>query len=445
MRKPKIFLIGPTHYVLGGVAVWAHYLLCGLEKQGYDVVFGALNGKFHNADRYLLAYPQRQYIKIDAGVGSAYARERAIKKAIKTVNPDIVLVVNVADVYRAVRGMRRRGQSSFKVVSTIHGVTASLFHDLKKYLDVIDDVIVTNKLTEKMVVKFTGLNSSKIHYAPYGVPISAADLHPKTSGDCLTILYCGRIDNEQKRCQDIPILCAELLSLNLQFKLLIVGDGPTRNSLLSNLSSLSEKHGGRDFYEYHSSVPVEDMNEKAYSRADVLFLPSYWETGPIVVWEAMSQEIPIVTSCYIGSRSEAALVDQENCLMFDIGDMKSAAKKIAESQTDDVRPKLVEGGLELVRRRYSREASIQAWGNVLCEVFAKPLVNVSVEEALHDKSASIGRLERVFGARFAAWLRVILHRPVYTPSAGDEWPHAHSVATKEQIDEFDDLLVGLEQ
>ncbi len=444
MKTPKILIIGPTHYILGGVAVWLSYIVRGLESKGFDVTFGALHGMFHDSDAYLAAYPFKQVVKIDCDVGNDHAKHKAILGAIEAVLPDIVLVVNAADVYPAIRKIRRNIRHKFRVVPTLHGVVPTLFDDMRTYRDVIDDIVVTNRLTQKMVQQFAEYESDQVHYAQYGVCADPNAGIFTEKNDVCQILYCGRIDNDQKRCQDLPKLCSELLKVQFPFKLLIVGDGPTRDELLDSLDQICSEAGTGRFYEYIPSVPVEQINEIAYSRADVLFLPSLWETGPIVAWEAMSQGVPLVTSNYIGSKSEEALSHDKNCLMFDIGNISLAAQLIIESQDSRNRHRLIEGGLELVTQRYSRTASIDAWANVLNRIHQNQ-TRSGVSKFDDSKTKVVeGRLERYFGQRVATTIRKIMGKPTLMKSAGDEWPHTHSQLSIDEIREFDRLLVNLE-
>ena len=40
---------------------------------------------------------------------------------------------------------------------------------------------------------------------------------------------------------------------------------------------------------------------RAYGEAGCLLLTSAWETGPLVVWEAMAAGLPVVSAAYTGS------------------------------------------------------------------------------------------------------------------------------------------------
>ena len=50
-----------------------------------------------------------------------------------------------------------------------------------------------------------------------------------------------------------------------------------------------------------------EMRDKLYARANTLLMPSFWETGPIVNWEAMAAGVVVVSSRYVGSGLEGSL------------------------------------------------------------------------------------------------------------------------------------------
>ena len=48
----------------------------------------------------------------------------------------------------------------------------------------------------------------------------------------------------------------------------------------------------------------------------------------MVVWEALAHGTVVVSTRYIGSGQERALRHRENCLLFDIGEVKEAVDAI---------------------------------------------------------------------------------------------------------------------
>ena len=131
-----------------------------------------------------------------------------------------------------------------------------------------------------------------------------------------------------------------------------------------------------------------------FCKHDALIITSVWETGPIVAWEAMSHRLPVLSSRYTGSGTEGALVDEVNCLLFRVGDMRAAANSAMKLTSPEMKSRLVEGGLELLRQRYSREASVAKWSVALQQGLDFPPLAVPKPSEPEPPS---GRLDRFLG------------------------------------------------
>lgn len=439
----RVLIIAPTAYPLGGVAVWLDYLLSGLTDLGSDVWLGAVHGEHHNSQDYLAHYPCKNNVTIMNDTGTAYGRVLSLITAIESVRPDLVLCVNIPDVYRAAREMRKAGKFRFQVASTIHGLVPSLFQDITSYADVIDHVIVTNQLTRLMVLETTPVSEAQLHYAPYGVSmpknLRAIDTTQKTR-EPLRILYCGRVENQQKRCADIVAVLFELARLSVNFEFRIAGDGPWKTEMLRQLEPIESQVDVIDF----GVVPASELDARVYSNSDVLLLTSEWETGPIVVWEAMAAGVAVVSSRYHGSGSEAALSDEHNCLMFDVGDVKTVAAQLARLCDASLRKKLVEQGFSLVSSRYTKDISVATWQTVLNHILSSAPSNraLNPQELRYPNQ---GRLDRFLGYKYATLLRSILKIPIKYSDAGGEWPHTHSQADNRFNAEFFDTINRVER
>ena len=79
--------------------------------------------------------------------------------------------------------------------------------------------------------------------------------------------------------------------VNVNKKLLIVGDGPEH----SKLNSLIDKHGLGDFITITASVLKEDL-VKYYQKASLLIVSSRREGGPRVALEALYLHIPVIST-----------------------------------------------------------------------------------------------------------------------------------------------------
>lgn len=416
----RVLFLAPSAYPLGGVAVWLEYLCPGLAALGLNPVVGLVQGKAHDVENYRRAYPGLKTIAIGNPTGSAEGRRRAVVRAIDQVQPDLVVGVNIADTYPAIRRMRAQGKVTPRVAMSLHGIESDLLSDLRANSDVVDAVISSNRLACRLCELEAGVAPSRIFYAPYGVDQSAlgtlAQVRPSDSR--LRIAWVGRLEQDQKQVHELPAILQACDSLGLSYVLRIAGDGPERDSVLRKLAPWIESGS----VQWLGALPVSRVPSEVYACSDVLLLTSTWETGPIVIWEAMAAGTCVVTSRYVGSGLEAALTNKQNCLMFVPGDSMAAAQQLARAQSASLRAELTAAARDLITERYSREHSIRSWASAFAAIMHLPRTD-ALPELPPPPS---GRLDRWLGTGTGESVRAILGIAHAATSPGDEWPHTHS-------------------
>ena len=442
-RNKTILFIAPTAYPLGGVAIWLNYILPGLQNKGWGIIFGMLSGRFHDAKNYIKQYPFSNTIEIVNSSGTRYGRVLAIEKAISNAEADIVVSVNVIDVFEAVNRIKRKKNKAIKAVMTLHALEVDFFEDIKVISDQLDAVVTTNLLTNRMVNKYCQFDNDRIYYAPYGVKQGAKVLSDErryaiNADKPIRVLYVGRIEEIQKRSSDLISLVQSLEKRSCAYELLIAGDGPSRGGILEELYAVCRIGS----INYLGALSQQQLFERAYHKADALILTSQWETGPIVAWEAMANNVAVVTSRYIGCHIEKALIDKQNCLMFDVGDMSQASDCIIALRNQETRSKLVQAGFELVKKRYSRQVSITQWDIVMQGILndKKPKPVVFLKKNWTNNS----RMETLLGHPFAHYVRCILNKTAFISSPGDEWPHSYTAVNAQLNNNFIEMVHNVE-
>lgn len=412
----SILFVTPSAYILGGVQDWLDYLLRGLEDLGWDCTLGLVEGDHHDVDAYLAKHPWQKVVRIKNPTGSMEGRVRALISAIEKTRMDVVAVVNVVDAYEALRRMRRAGKATPKLTATLHGLQSDLLADLRAEADVIDAVIATNRLSAKLVTQAIQ-SVDRVLYAPYGVPLfdDVETCAPQRNEE-LRLLYSGRLEQEQKRILDLPYLLSALRGRGVKAQLSLAGGGPDEAALRKQFESL----GLLSQVSFLGVLNQQDLSQQ-YRKHDALIITSVWETGPIVAWEAMSHGLPVVSSRYVGSGLEGSLVDGVNSLLFPVGDMQAAAAAAARLAEPGMRASLVRGGFDLLKRRYSREASIAQWHAALGRVMALPLLD---RPGPGRSSLPSGRLDAWLGAEWGERFRRALGKTYKHLDAGGEWPHS---------------------
>ena len=418
----RALFVAPSAYPLGGVASWLDYLLPGMRSAGVDAHLGLVSGaRFHDVDRYIEVHPS-VVERIHSATGTTEGRTEAICRSIQKVRPDVVVAVNIPDVFLAVNRLRQEKRSSVRAVMALHSLECDVIEDARRYQEAVDGFIVVNRLIRRKLIGDIGIPETRVHYAPCGAELHRPRSVDRQSPAFFRILYAGRLDDAQKRCMDVVALVQEIESKEVPFRLDVVGDGPDRSEMQSALRQYVDN--GKVVF--HGTVSRERLAREFLLDADILLITSRWETGPIVAWEAMSAGVPVVSSAYIGSGAEDALQPDENSCLFEVGDCRRAAAIIEKLWiSPELRRRLACAGLELVKTRYSEVTSTAAWVCALRAVIQGAIAS-AVDLPVQTQS---GRLNRFLSPRGAEPLRCLaaalrLRAPPVAPGA--EWPHSHS-------------------
>ena len=328
----------------------------------------------------------------------------------------------------AVASLRASGVDGFRLIMTIHGIEADYMYDLAHYSSVIDGVVFTNRLIERLALAKAEIDRSRLFYAPYGVDTD--NTRDAAEKDSCTILWMGRFDQQQKRCLELPLIARELDLTVDRWKLVLAGDGPDAKALYAGLA---EYIGSR--VTWLGYLPHQQLLTNVLPKADALLVNSSWETGPITIWEAMAAEVPVVTSRYTGSGAEGSLKHKHNVLMFEVGDVSGAVNCLNQLFSDlDMRRTIVRNGRELVEQHYSISQSVDRWHDAIERVMElAPRDDVGTEFL---DSRTHGRLDQWFGSDIGENIRKIFGRKWKHDTAGGEWPHARFRASHEERKKF---------
>jgi glycosyltransferase involved in cell wall biosynthesis len=164
----------------------------------------------------------------------------------------------------------------------------------------------------------------------------------------LTVGSLSAIKNQQ-------ILVRAMAQLPTSFRLLVAGDGPLRDELVS----LADDVGVTDRIEWLGHVV--DM-VPAYSAADVVVQPSLGETFGMVMFEAASIDLPVVTLDYPHSRS---LVPQAIVGEVCAPDPSSLAEAVRHTHATPPKPASYAAARRERRVRFGDETITSSWLQIL--------------------------------------------------------------------------------
>ena len=412
----RVFFVAPSAYPLGGVQVWLDYLLPGLRALGWDSVLGLVAGPLHVVDRYLGVHPGHACVTIANPTGSAEGRARALMAAIHDTNPDLVVCVNIVDCYEAVARLRIPGGAAPRIVMADHSLERDYLLDAASWNQTIDGFVGTNQLTCELARQITGVAVERIQYAQYGVPMLSPRPDTQNGVGHLRIAYSGRLDEPQKRAQDLPVILQRLDEMGVAYEFRLAGSGPYLARLAEQLRPAID----RSVVKLLGVLDPQALQTELYDWADVLLVTSFWETGPIVIWEAMASGLPVVSSRYVGSGLEQALEHDTNALLYPIGDCNSAAACLAGVRSAAKRVSLAQNARALIDERYSRQRSIAAWDRCLRHILELPPLPKAQQPASPPPA---GRLDSLLGIGAGESIRRLLGRTFTHSGPGGEWPH----------------------
>lgn len=183
---------------------------------------------------------------------------------------------------------------------------------------------------------------------------------PRPVDGPLDLLYVGRLVPEK----GAPVLL-EAVSLlrdrGVDVRARIVGGGPLAESLATDVAH----RGLGDVVELVGPVGQDDMPAE-YHRADVFVLPSFQEGLPVVLMEALTTELPVVTTRIAGVAE--LVVDGENGRLVPAGRADLLAEAIESLADPELRVRLGRDGRQAVEAAFTPATEAPAMAAFLAGV-----------------------------------------------------------------------------
>lgn len=398
----RLFIPTPSHYLEGGVERILDALARELPARGIDVTFGLARGaRFHDPERFLRAFPNVKGIELDARSGTAYARRRALRRAIARIDPDVVLNMRLFDTYPACAAMKLDGHR-LRLVATVHGFESAYFVDLARYADFVDAAMTSGEWIADAVRRFTRVTEVASIAGGVAPPQRTRVPH----GGPLRIGYVGRLEHATKRVLDLIPLIETLQRRGVPFSLRVVGAGADLETLRQRLPQVM----------FDGWLPVEELYERVYPELDVFVHFSEWEGLTIAPREAMAHGVVPVISRFRGAEDFS---DGENALTFTPGDLEAAAAAVERLQQDRVLlEQLSQNARASQSGARSARGAIDRWEALLRGTLDRPSKTGLLPPVRDDE----GVLSRLRVPPPLAELVRTLRRRVHS-DPGSEWPH----------------------
>ena len=192
----------------------------------------------------------------------------------------------------------------------------------KIILNLVDLFVVLEDDTRRKLIE-RNVPIEKIFQVSNGVEIPD---NPSDQKDdkLFKTLFVGRL-MPQKKCDDLIKACSLLDKKKIDWKLIIVGDGP----LYKELMGLCNKLGVADrvFFEGYQADTLSYMK-----KSDLLVLPSKKEGMSNVLLEAMSVGLSIIATKVGAARIQVGYMGEQ--FLYEVGDIKTLVKHIEKMGND---------------------------------------------------------------------------------------------------------------
>ena len=168
-------------------------------------------------------------------------------------------------------------------------------------MDSVDAIVASTVVERDELTELYGAAHSKIKVVPPGVDLELFKPADKTQArralniddDARVVLFVGRM--ERLKGIDILMRAANLLDTRANTRLLIVGGGQEDDAELLRLKALAAQLRIQDMVTFTGAVEQERL-PAYYNAADVMAMPSYYESFGLAALEAMACATPVVVS-----------------------------------------------------------------------------------------------------------------------------------------------------
>lgn len=209
--------------------------------------------------------------------------------------------------------------------------------DLLKILDTYDHFVMFGPPNLEELAWFVpDFDPERVRLVPNSIPYVAPESPVKEK----SLLWLGRVDDNQKRAKLILPIWKRVSASLKDWQLDVVGDGPELEDL-----EVEARNQGLERIHFHGRQVPDDY----YRRASIFFMTSAFEGFPNTLIEAQSfGAIPVVFDSY--PVASWIVQDGESGFLIAPFEVDAMAERIVTLAKDPDRSKFADGALESARR-----------------------------------------------------------------------------------------------
>jgi len=220
--------------------------------------------------------------------------------------------------------------------------------------------VVSQRIKNQLIEKF-GVAEKKITIVPIYTEVIShqPSVASKKNDNKFVFLTVGRLVPVKNISLQIEAM-AEIIKEYPTAELWIVGDGPEKSNLKSQISRLTV---GQANLKLENSVKLlgwQDKLEEFYQQADAFLLTSNYEGWGLVVVEAANYSLPIIMTD-VGCAGEI-IKDKESGIIVPVGDVKKLTEAMLKvMKDDDLRRNLGTGARSAIEKLPSKEQTLELY------------------------------------------------------------------------------------
>jgi len=340
----------------GGLETVLLHLATGLHAAGEDVTVAPIVGPGEGSEHPFVHSLEGSGVRVtpvEIPSRGYIAERRAVSELLRSVRADVLHThgyrPDVVDSGIAARAGIPR-------VTTVHGFTGGgrrnrLYEALQKRIfRRFDAVIAVSAKLERELVA-SGIPAEVVHLVrnafPSGEPArSRAEARARLGlpEGVPVVGWVGRLSHE--KAPDIFVQAAATSDDDVHFS--VIGSGPE----LERCERIASDAGVGDRVRFHGQIEGAGSLLPAF---DVLALTSWTEGTPMVLLEAMSQGVPIVTTAVGGIPDVLA---ENEARLVQAGDVAGIGKAIHDLLND---PERAQSMADAARSRLERDFAVDSW------------------------------------------------------------------------------------
>lgn len=382
-RPRAVLCLGCDSSPAGGVTTLAHRLTTRFARGdlGYDV--RTLVVLFHPhpwqvRDHEIFRDPRVSVCSIDPCADHWRCIE-TVRAALERLSPDIVLPSQLDLCFAAATALRA-ANPRVRMITSLRADESYAKRMMTEY-PAWDGALGVSERCARWLKGIAG--DRPVSVINSGAPVRAEPRRIAPDGP-LRLAWVNRMERVQKRVFDLLTLIDELDARGVEYTLDVVGDGPESGAWVDALRSRRLRSGRVVAHGRRSAAWVRGLLE----RTDVSVLLSAYEGTSNSMMEAMGVGVvPAVTRV---SGAEDWVVDGENGIVVEVGDVRGMAERLAELARDRGRiAGLGRRAWETAQRGFDFEITARRYRELFDAVRARPRREVRTASHLrlidHDR------------------------------------------------------------